>query len=56
MTLAELAATFGPTAGFLIYLYLNRKPADDRGDDALTELRSIKEMLIYIKAVLDQRK
>lgn len=56
MTLADAIATFGPVTGMMIYLYLSRKPADDRGDDALTELRSIKEMLIYIKAVLDQRK
>lgn len=52
MTLAELATTFGPTAGFLIYLYLNRPKAAEKGDDATALLRSINDRLIVIETLL----
>lgn len=56
MTLADLATTFGPTAGFLIYLYITRKPDSDKGDDAMAELRAIKELLIDLRARIDAKK
>jgi hypothetical protein len=56
VTLAELAATFGPTAGFLIYLYLNRPKADAKNDEATDLLRSMNERLIRIETRLELRK
>lgn len=56
MTLAELAATFGPTAGFLIYLYLNRPKADAKSDEATALLQSMNERLIRIETRLELRK
>jgi hypothetical protein len=58
MTLADAAATFGPTAGFLIYLWLNRPKTETKIDDAagmlqaiLDELKAVKEQVIRNEAL-----
>lgn len=45
MTLTELVATFGPTAGVLLYLVMNRPKPDAKADpmaELLTELREMR--------------
>ena len=56
MTLADAAATFGPTAGFLIYLWLNRPKPEAKSDDATGLLQSMNERLIRIETLLEVRK
>lgn len=56
MTLSELATTFGPTLGFLIYLYITRTPKSDGKEEAAAVLREIERRLIRIEAILDERK
>ena len=55
MTLADAAATFGPTAGFLIYLWINR-PKESKGDDGAGLLQAMNERLIRIETLLQVRK
>ena len=56
MTLADAAATFGPTAGFLIYLWINRPKPEAKGDDATGLLKAMHERLIRIETLLQIRK
>jgi hypothetical protein len=56
MTLADAAATFGPTAGFLIYLWLNRPKTESKSDDATALLQSMNEKLVRILTLLEVRK
>lgn len=56
MTLADAAATFGPMAGFLIYLWLNRPKPEAKGDDATALLQAMNERLIRIETLLEVRK
>jgi len=55
MTLADAAATFGPTAGFLIYLWLNRPKTESKSDDATGMLQAMNERLICIETLLEVR-
>lgn len=56
MTLAELATTFGPTLGFLIYLYITRPAKDGGKEEATSVLREIDRRLVRIEAILEERK
>jgi hypothetical protein len=56
VTLSELATTFGPTLGFLIYLYVTRTPKAEGRDEAVAALRDLERRLIRIEAILEERK